>query len=337
MTRNGPPAFLALARQVDHLFIRTTLPFTEAQDGLVVLLFHTLHAKAEALEQPYVDARYALTVDKFRATLTHFLKAGYTPISPDALLDSNIPAQKRLLVTFDDGYFNNTLALPVLEALDVPAVFFIATDYIQTGRGFWWDTLIRKRTAQDLPLTQTRAELQRLSEYGHEHVAAHMDATFGAEASTPVGDVDRPMTPAELRTFAAHPLVHLGNHTHNHGSLTAYDADGVRRQIELAQDALHHMTGTRPRCIAYPNGKHDAAVLEAVAQTDMALGFTSRPHKTRGPVPATQRLALGRFVVSEANPLGPTCSRIRADVSLLRSYSRWKKRRRQGTMSAVTS
>ena len=315
------PQLLALARWVDDVFIRATLPFTEAKDGLVVLLFHTLHADADELNQGLIDTRYAITVDKFRETLAHFLDAGYTPVTPSALL--NPPTGKRLLVTFDDGYFNNVLALPVLEALQVPATFFIATAYLQEGRSYWWDTLIRERTTAGTPLPEIRTELSQYANQPYAAVDAYIESTFGPSATRPVGDVDRPMTPDELHRFAEHPLVTLGNHTHNHASLVYHDAAAITRQITLAQAALQDMAGVTPACISYPNGKHDDRVLRTVAETGITLGFTSRPRKTYGL--SKQPLAIGRFVVSEADTIGPTCTRIRADYSLLRTYTKRKR------------
>lgn len=319
-------SLLKLVRRVDAGFMRATLPFTEVANGLVVLLFHSLHAESHELDHGLVDTRYAITVEKFRETLTHFLAAGYTPIGPAEVQDSG--TGKRLMVTFDDGYFNNFLALPVLDALQVPATVFIATHYVQTGQGFWWDTLIRNRTTAGIPLAQIHTELGQLANQPHPAPTNYVVQRFGHAATRPVGDVDRPMTPRELRRFAAHPRITLGNHTHHHASLTQHPDAEITQQITLAQTALQDLVGSAPPWISYPNGKHDARVLRAVEAAGMRLGFTSRPRKTRG-TPA-HPLAIGRFVVAEADAVRPTCISIRADVSLLRTYSRWKNRGRPG-------
>ena len=41
------------------------------------------------------------------------------------------------MLTFDDGYYNNHLALPVLEEFDVPALFFISTNHVKQQKCFW--------------------------------------------------------------------------------------------------------------------------------------------------------------------------------------------------------
>lgn len=48
-----------------------------------------------------------------------------------------------VVVTFDDGYVDNLLALPILEAHDVPATIFIASGAVGRPEAFWWDLLTR--------------------------------------------------------------------------------------------------------------------------------------------------------------------------------------------------
>jgi peptidoglycan/xylan/chitin deacetylase (PgdA/CDA1 family) len=46
------------------------------------------------------------------------------------------------LVTFDDGYVDNLVyGKPLLERFGVPAVVFVASGYVGSGRRFWWDEL----------------------------------------------------------------------------------------------------------------------------------------------------------------------------------------------------
>lgn len=49
-----------------------------------------------------------------------------------------------ICITFDDGYMDNfTNALPILQALHIPATIFVSTGTMNTKQEFWWDDLER--------------------------------------------------------------------------------------------------------------------------------------------------------------------------------------------------
>lgn len=57
--------------------------------------------------------------------------------------EGNLP-RRAVAITFDDGYADNLLhALPLLEAYDLPATFFLTAGPISEGELFWWDLLER--------------------------------------------------------------------------------------------------------------------------------------------------------------------------------------------------
>lgn len=51
--------------------------------------------------------------------------------------------ERSVAVTFDDGYVDNLMALPILEAHDVPATIFVVSGAVGDPRAFWWDLLTR--------------------------------------------------------------------------------------------------------------------------------------------------------------------------------------------------
>ena len=60
----------------------------------------------------------------------------------DRLAAGSLPAQA-LVITFDDGYADNeSIALPILKRLGLPATFFISTAYLDSGGPMWNDALI---------------------------------------------------------------------------------------------------------------------------------------------------------------------------------------------------
>jgi len=75
-----------------------------------------------------------------------FYKSNFDIITIDEL-NTISQSQKKLtnryaLITFDDGYIDNyQLAYPLLKEYQVPATFFIATDFIEKDIIPWWDEI----------------------------------------------------------------------------------------------------------------------------------------------------------------------------------------------------
>lgn len=63
-------------------------------------------------------------------------------------LERGIPANRELVITFDDGYRDNLeYAAPVLKAMGLPATFFVVTQFIGKEIVPWWDKALGARHA----------------------------------------------------------------------------------------------------------------------------------------------------------------------------------------------
>lgn len=309
-----------LVRTVDAAVARAYLSVFRERSGLVSLLFHSLFRDESEIALNQVDPLERTTVDHFRQCIEYYLAAGYRFVAPDEVIAGLPPDGKYALLTFDDGYFNNRLALDVLERHDVPALFFVATNHVRDGKSFWWDVLYRELVAQGATSRDVYHEAMKLKSLRTDQIEAILRSRFGPESLRPVGDIDRPFRPDELRAFARHPLVHLGNHTADHAILTNYTPDQIREQILQAQESLWEMAGVRSKVIAYPNGAHTRTILRVCRELGLELGFTVRPAKNRLPLGSdpTGLLRLGRFApLGLGNgPIDRQCRTYRSDVQL---------------------
>jgi peptidoglycan/xylan/chitin deacetylase (PgdA/CDA1 family) len=307
-----------LVRTADGLIARAYLGLFGEGGGLLVFLFHSLFRDQREIDLNHVDPLQHTTVDQFRAFVEYYLEHDYQFISCDDLVCGLKAGGKYALISFDDGYFNNALALPVLDDYRVPAVFFVSTDHVCRNKCFWWDVLYRERRAQGATPAQVYGEATRLKTLTTEAIERTLVAAFGAEAFRPRGDIDRPFTPGELHALARIPLVRLGNHTANHAILTNYAPDEVRSQIACAQEALTAMTGVRPCAIAYPNGSWSRQVERICGELGLTVGFTVRPAKNALPLDARApaALRLGRFTPHHEIPIEVQCRTYRSDVLL---------------------
>ena len=182
----------------------------------------------------YFHPQQAVTTDEFRQFIETFLEAGYRAIGPEALgaLDTQ---GKYLMVTFDDGYFNNRLALDALEEFDVPATFFISSNHVLQNKSFWWDVVFRQARMSATSDSDLAAEMSRLKTWKAAVIDEYPRSRFGESALRPRDDLDRPFTPEELRDFSRHEWVRLGNHTADHAVLTNYTSEEVATQIRERQ------------------------------------------------------------------------------------------------------
>lgn len=279
----------ALARRglaaTDRLWLRLTPPPVRDAPQLLIFALHALCRDRAQLDDPLLASHQAACVDDLARLVETALGHGYGFVSPADIVAGLDPAGRHAMLTFDDGYRNNVLALEVLERFQVPATFFISSSHVLEGKSFWWDAVSRELRRAGVGEPGRRRQLHRLKAVPAAGIEAVLRHWFGEQALRPRGDADRPFTPGELAAFARHPLVHLGNHTADHVILTRCPSHEMRRQIADCQAALRDISGRAPLAIAYPNGDHSPAVAAAARAAGLRVGMTVRPARNRVPAP----------------------------------------------------
>jgi peptidoglycan/xylan/chitin deacetylase (PgdA/CDA1 family) len=321
----------AMLFTLDRLVARSSLAMGNEEGVLLTFLFHSLFSDTKEAQSGLADPR-RITVEMFRRFLDHFQNHSYTFVSPSDISRGLDPSGKHVLVTFDDGYYSNTKALPLLEAFRVPAVLFVSTQHVIQGKAFWWDVLERRAHSRGIPRKQIQHMVERLKRLKTSEAESQVCAQFGADALGPVSDVDRPFTPLELRDFAAHSLISLGNHTTDHAILTNYSPDEVRAQIQEAQNDLEKLTGKTPTIIAYPNGNETPAIVDAARSAGIRFGLGVHPGRNSLPIEAGSQgaMTLKRFTLTGDCAIEAQCRVSRSLFSLYRVGRRVKRKMDSG-------
>jgi peptidoglycan/xylan/chitin deacetylase (PgdA/CDA1 family) len=306
---------------VDEMVARVCLTVTGELGSVLVFLFHALFQDGDEARAGLMDPQQGITVDMLRAFLLHFKEQSYRFVSPEDIVNELDLRGKNVLVTFDDGYYNNVRALPVLEQFGVPAVFFISTDHIRYEKAFWWDVVFRefrKRRRTDENIRDAIAAYKRFKTAA---VEADLRLRFGESALKPIGDLDRPFKSSELAEFAGRPLVFLGNHTKDHAILTNCCDAEVSEQIVGAQNDIFEMTGERPEIIAYPNGNASPLIQAIAWDAGLRLGIGTSPGKNRLPlrIDAGGGMMMKRFTLWGDRGIDTQCRVSRSRLSLYRS------------------
>ena len=297
--------------------------------GLRAFMFHALFADRREAESGLVDPFQPVTLADFRAFVEHFLEQGFGFVAPGDLANGLDPDGRYVLISFDDGYANNLAALPVLREFDVPATFFISANHVAEGRAYWWDVVYRRRLRQGRRPDEIGREQEALKALPHNQIAAGLRREFGAAALAPEGELDRPMTEAELAEFARDPHVSLGNHTADHAILTVYGDDEAAAQIRACQDYLARVTGAAPDVIAYPNGNYDARVVAIARREGLSLGFVTEARRMRLPLSRERAMTIGRYCLTGGPGLRDQCRLCQGGPQLVyasRRLRRWLRR-----------
>jgi peptidoglycan/xylan/chitin deacetylase (PgdA/CDA1 family) len=316
---------LEAAKTVDRYVSRAHLSLFGEGNSLIIFVFHELFDDQREIDVGHVEGQQRITVEQFRRFVDYFLNHGYAFVSPDDLLSGLDPAKKFVLITFDDGYFNNLRALPVLEEFGVPAVFCISIGHVVERKAFWWDVVHRERVRRGASMKAASREIGALRKKTHIEIDRYLIDTFGRHALRPVGDIDRSFTPAELRVFAEHELVFLGNHTYSHAILSNYSYAEMRAEVQVAQNLIARVTGVSPLLMAYPNGTAPTTVVPILQECGLRLGVTVAGLKNALPLHLedSEAFYLNRFVLWGDVDIERQCASCRSDLHVGSHVKRW--------------
>ena len=109
---------------IDLVFCRYYKIVSPEKPALIVFNFHKIFKNKADIYTSGVDPQQGTTLDDFRLFIKYFLAAGYIFIHPDDIPAKLNPANKYILITFDDGYYNNTYATSYHKRIQNPCYFF---------------------------------------------------------------------------------------------------------------------------------------------------------------------------------------------------------------------
>jgi peptidoglycan/xylan/chitin deacetylase (PgdA/CDA1 family) len=262
--------------------------------GLSCFVFHAIKERNDLCPSLYPQEN--LTIKALENFIITLLDCGYCFISPQEIKNAKLdPRKKYGIITFDDGYFNNTWCTDILKKYQVPAVFFIATDLILRGEKQWSDIIFYERYTRGISQNTIRKEIISLIPERIDKIKDYITREFGHRSFVPQGDQDRPMSEKELRSFAKEHFVVIGNHTHKHEFLKRLSPEEIERELTTSQNILKRITGKKPDFIAYPYGSYSKKVEKVTREMGFSLGTTTVQRKNLIPVESNKLLSLNRF------------------------------------------
>jgi peptidoglycan/xylan/chitin deacetylase (PgdA/CDA1 family) len=262
--------------------------------GLIVFVSHCVFARPAESDSGLLDPHERTTPESLARLIDYFRTCRYRFVSATEIDNGLEPGGLYAHLTFDDGFANNLLLTELLAREGAYATVFPSISHIREGKAYWWNVVYRERHRRG-QVAAVPAEYAHLRRMTDAEVERHLIAEFGPGCLEPAGDVDRPLTVAELRELAGSPWVEIGNHTLDHAVLTRYSPDEAEAQIEGAQCWFREELGGTPFFIAYPNGDANPGVVEAARRQGLRLGATVSAGRNPIPGSPSERMLMGRF------------------------------------------
>ncbi|GAB4345549.1 MAG: polysaccharide deacetylase family protein [Gammaproteobacteria bacterium] len=208
------------------------------------------------------------------------------------------------LITFDDGWYDNyTHALPLLREANVPAVFFLATDYIGTTQTFWQEQLgqalwrLVQRTDNDARTFLTELQLnnladqpsdmqkpliihavRKLKELDWKEIEDILQRAINLSGIVGPGE-DRFMDWDQVRALQTYGMT-ICSHGTDHRLLPSLDNTQLNENLKGSRKQLCKELGTEIDGLAYPNGDYDNRVVDTAVAAGYRIAFTTESGPT---------------------------------------------------------
>jgi peptidoglycan/xylan/chitin deacetylase (PgdA/CDA1 family) len=205
---------------------------------------------------------------------------------------------RALVITFDDGYADNVeVAAPILRRYGLPAIFFVATGFLDGGRPFI-DTLIDaagEARQHELDLTGLGLGYYRLDTLearrrASEELIARVKQMDGEDRDRTASQIallagvtpsaNLMMTSRQLQKLA-HEGFEIGAHTVTHPILARLSAQAAAAEVRNGRDRLVELIDRPVNFFAYPNGRpgkdYSAQTVAIVRQLGFEAALTTAP------------------------------------------------------------
>jgi peptidoglycan/xylan/chitin deacetylase (PgdA/CDA1 family) len=270
--------------------------------GVIFTLHHVRPSRDSGFDP---NGILSVTPEFLKAVVDLVVDRGFDVISLDDLHDRLVEGELErpfASFTFDDGYKDNRdHAYPIFRRRGLPFAMYVATEFAD-GRGeLWWLALERIIAAVEVLDVKMQGEyrqfrcrtaveksrafariywwLRRVPERHARQVVAHLTRVHVRDRADLCRELV--MNWAELRAFAADPLVTIGAHTCRHYALARLPHGEARMEMEQSARRIENELGQPCRHFSFPYGDESSA---GPREFDLAreLGFKTAVTTRKG-------------------------------------------------------
>lgn len=235
----------------------------------------------------------------FEAQLKLFRKHFHIVSLQDFVSGQRHPGKTTVALTFDDGYQNNfDLALPLLEAYQIPATFFITTPSLRGEDILWPDLLdllafigtgplvldekrfVRNRKQQFIEKASgkpLKKILKNIPPNQFEKMLKDLHQAADFKAIEKWHPYWKLMDKETLQRLNQSPMVSIGAHGVSHQSLPNLTPEDWRTELTAPKAWLEEVLQTEVTDFAYPDGDYRPEMLPAVLESGYQCQLLADP------------------------------------------------------------
>ena len=245
----------------------------------IIFLFHGVIDKDNYKIRNY--RKKHINKKKFVTFLKKCKKIG-NPISIEDLVDyknrkKKLP-QKSFIISFDDGFENNySIAIPILKKLNIPAVFYLSTDFVENNSMSWIDKveycfenynydLFLPWRLKSILLNNNKKKMKYLDEIRKivksdkkinlEKFVKNIFNQTGIKLINKLfTKIDKKLSWQQVKKINKSDLFTIGGHSHEHVSLGLLNKIEMKKQISKSFYLFKKKINLYPKHYSYPEGQ----------------------------------------------------------------------------------
>lgn len=269
----------------------------QAPNAFRVLCYHRVDAPEH---RPYLAPNVLSATPSEFTEQMRFIGQNYNVIPVDQVIAAIERGQKlpprAVLLTFDDGYrdFRET-AWPILKSMDLPAVLFVSTVYLNdTAQVYWWDALyqiVTGTTAREIVVDGLEPfnladKTSKLDAYNRlrRHltgmgISQRASCIAALQNSTEIVPRrwDSLLDWDDVHKMSTEGLV-VAPHTHTHAMMARLTVDQMWSESTISREQIRKHLGKDYPVFCYPNGRpgtFDLATRRVLRDNGYTVAFTS--------------------------------------------------------------
>ncbi len=272
---------------------------------LTVLTYHRVFDLPEdyCYDRGVVDVGPEAFESQMKTLNRYFNVVGIDQLCAHVAGEEKLPANAAM-VTFDDGYLDNLeVAAPILKEQGMSGVFFIATDYVEKRKIYWWDrinyliyhakpgcgavelsypTKLRLNMDTDregalrMLLNFMKIQFNLDTERLLNELAEKLGVPWDAELEKKLCD-GFVMTWDDVRALRKMGM-DVQSHTRSHRALQTVPLSELSAELKGAKEDLERELGEPVHTISYPIGRSLASLdsmIGAIKDAGYKVGFTN--------------------------------------------------------------